>query len=231
MRWIFISLVVINIAVFCYFQFSVERAEAAPSQSSLVPATDNSLLMLNERRRDTVLPPPVAAPVTHSGAGRESAALLCSLVGPFLRLLQAEYFVERLAALGVNASVKEVGIPIESGYWVYLAPEASRKEALRRLGELQNKGIDSYVIPKGELANGISLGMYTNKQRAVALQTSVNLQGYDASIADVPRQNKEVWVSLDAVEAAKIDENVWLELLGGEESIDKQQNFCSDLAS
>ncbi|WP_439136339.1 SPOR domain-containing protein [Pseudomaricurvus sp.] len=166
-----------------------------------------------------------------SGVQDGDERAVCTLVGPFKEPLPAEYFVERLGALDVKASVELLEVPGDPGFWVYQAPESSRKAALRRLHELQAKGIDSYVIPKGELENGISFGLFSDRGRAEEQLESVQSSGYQADIRTVPRSFEEIWVSMAAGEAEKIGSERWLELLNREDDLEKRQNFCPDVAS
>ena len=156
---------------------------------------------------------------------------LCTLVGPFSRLLSAEYFLEKLQSLDVKSEIRSIVVLSEPGYWLYLPPEKSRKDALRRLSELQARGIDSYVIPDGNLANGISLGMFADKARAKSMEKSIEDKGYKPKIVDVPREQKELWVFLPEGEAAKIGDEKWLKLISAEDLLQKRQNVCTDLAS
>ncbi len=156
---------------------------------------------------------------------------MCTYVGPFKALLPAEYFTEHLAALEVEASVEKVEVPGEPSFWVYQEPQASRKAALRRLHELQAKRIDSYVIPKGELMNGISFGLYNGEERAANRLKQVLSKGYEAKIKKVERSFEEIWVSLGAEEAVKVGQELWFELMNREDGLEKRQNFCPDVAS
>lgn len=165
------------------------------------------------------------------GADLSGGRAICTLVGPFKKRLPAEYFVERLGALDVSASVELLEVPGDPGFWVYQEPESSRKAALRRLHELQAKGIDSYVIPKGELENGISFGLFSDRNRAEEQLEVVHGSGYAADIRVVARSFEEIWVSMAGGQAEKIGDERWLELLNREDGLEKRQNFCPDVAS
>lgn len=52
---------------------------------------------------------------------------------------------------------------ITDSYWVYLPPFESRRQADAKLREIRDRGVrDVAVIPDGDLANGISFGIYKN---------------------------------------------------------------------
>jgi hypothetical protein len=155
----------------------------------------------------------------------------CELIGPFAELLHAEYLVERLTALEVASVIKQVEIADGKNYWVYLKPEMSEKEALRRLSEIQQaKAIDSYIIPSGELANGISFGQFASEKEAADKAEQIRGQGYAAEIKEVPKSHNETWVEVRQKLGQKISEEKWLSLLKEEKAIERRQNYCLGVA-
>ena len=225
MRGIVFSLLLANLGVFAYFQFFAPVVASTPQVQAPPVGNHQSLAILSEQQlaerglRVASLPPkPDTPPV-------------CTLVGPFEKLLNAEYFVERLSALSVLSEIKRLTVAGDKGFWLHLSPLVSRKEALSLLRELQQKQVDSYIIPSGELANGISLGMFSDRSRAQDMEASIKRLGYNPEIAEVSRDQQEIWLYLPQGEAAKLAENRWLELLSAEESLQKRQNLCSDVAS
>lgn len=228
MRSIFFALVAINIVAFIVQLFigSSEPMQAkAPPPQRVSGGAALQLLEevaggsgLNEKSRRAV------ASVSSANAN------MCTMVGPYAQLLHAEYLVERLAAMDVTAVVKSIEVPDSVGYWVYLPPEMSEKEAWRRLHEIQAKNIDSYIIPSGELANGISFGMFNDRGTAQARLEEIRMQGYRADLREVERTHNETWVTLGPGEAEKIDATVWVDLLNQQPGLEKRQNFCQGVA-
>lgn len=244
MRWILISLVAMNILAFAYFQLVPEDSDVPVSQAVVAEASGpvKEVQLLSEvperfeqndgQGRESVnKPAPPSAPETRADRHAVNSKSLCTLVGAFKILLKAEYFSERLEALGLTADIQNIAVTRHVSYWLHLSPEVSRKDALRRLRELQGRGIDSYVIPSGDLENGISLGMFSKYESAVNLKSKIISQGYDPKLIEVPREKKEIWVVLPQGEAAKLSAELWSELLSSDEYLQKKQNFCSDLAS
>ena len=166
-----------------------------------------------------------------SSSSPVSDADKCELIGPFAELLHAEYLVERLTALEVNSTIKQVEIADGKNYLVYLKPEMSEKEALRRLGEIQqSKAIDSYIIPSGELANGISFGQFTSEKDAADKAEQIRAQGYAAEIKEIPKSHNETWVEVHQKAGQKLSEEKWLSLLKEEKAIERRQNYCLGVA-
>ncbi len=227
MRWIVASLVVINVLVLGWQLFIQGPYEPGVNAGPGKALNGTSVTLLTEvddfNLRSREEPPPLERP-----AGQES---LCTLVGPFPKLLRGEYFVERLAALDVAASVVELETPGEVSYWVHLPPKDSQREAFSQLRELQAKGIDSYVIPRGQLKNGISFGVYSQKSLADAQLKTMQEQGYRAEIYTYSRAYREIWVVLEKDQAGQVSDDVWPGLLASEEGLARRQNYCSESVS
>jgi len=234
MRLIFIVLLLGNI-VFFLTQFfgkpaSVETKPAVTEHKNF--GNLQTIAERNAKGKSTVKEPKKKEPeVSESSSPALSDAEKCELIGPFAELLHAEYLVERLTALDVVSAIKQVEIADGKNYWVYLKPEMSEKEALRRLSEIQqSKAIDSYIIPSGELANGISFGQFANEKEATEKAEQIRAQGYAAEIKEVPKSHNETWVEVHQKVGQKISEEKWLSLLKEEKAIERRQNYCLGVA-
>lgn len=234
MRGVFAALVLINIAVAVWFVVTAPAPAPAPvvvPAPVAVAASGATITLLREAVGLAVVPDTAVPPVTvDAGVPAPVAPAMCTLVGAFAELLKAEYFVEHLATLGIRATVEQIEVPGEPGYWVYLPPALSRKEAMRRLHEFQDKGIDTYVIPKGELANGISFGLFSVRNRAEERAAQLQAQGYEVKVGEMRRTYKENWVLLQPAEASRIDEALWLKLQARGEPLEMKQNLCPGVA-
>lgn len=228
MRLVFIVLVVINLLV-----LAVHLLTHKEEVRAVVPALPKAasevkpLTLLSEMDQDAR-----AALARPAPAGVEpDQEPVCTLVGPFVDSDRGAIVRERLRALGVDSNLQSLEIQAGESYWVYLPPEPSQQEALRRLHELQAKKIDSYVIPKGELANGISFGVYTQPALAVQRQEEMVRQGYPAEVRALPRTQKELWLVLGPGQARRVGEGVWQDLLPPGAGQEIRQNVCSAVAS
>jgi len=243
MRLIFFALLGVNVAVLV-LQLTVWRPPGASVVAEHKALGGARLQLLAEAGAASVAAEPAAAnsaqevaPTAVGDGHRETGARavpredLCDMVGPFPTLLKAEYLQEHLQSLEVLAQVRELDVPEGVGYWVHLPPEPSREEALRRLREVQSKQIDSYMIPRGELANGISFGMFIHKELAEARLQEMQKQGYAAQVREIVRTQKEIWVVLARGQGQKMSENAWNKLLDSEKGIKKQQKYCQGVAS
>ncbi len=233
MRLIFIVLVIGNLG---FFLSQVLGEKDVPEAANALPLQRDfgNLQTIAERdtagKRSASLPAKKPATESESPSNPKDADR-CEMIGPFTELLHAEYLVERLTALDVTSSIRQVEIVDGKNYWVYLRPEMSEKEALRRLSEIQQaKAIDSYIIPSGELANGISFGQFVSEEEAKAKAEQIRAQGYAAEIKEVPKSHNETWVEVREKVGQKLSEEKWLSLLKEEKAIERRQNYCLGVA-
>ncbi|MCV6624506.1 MAG: SPOR domain-containing protein [Cellvibrionaceae bacterium] len=233
MKAVFLILVLANA---CLLGWGLMGREPKAPQPKAIPVVGEPLVLLSELSPNQLADAveqkqriQMKAPV-EPGLAAESKRL-CTLIGPFEKILQAEYAVENLAAREVEATLERLEIAGDPGFWVYLTPLASRKEALRKLHELQAKGIDSYVIPKGDLVNGISFGMYSQRGSAATRKIEVERLGYAANIQEVPRSYEELWVMLQPEQAAKLDSAAWQKFINERKGLERRENYCPGVAS
>lgn len=233
MRLIFIVLLLGNVIFLLTHVFGAsETVEAKPV--AVEHRNFGNLQTIAERNaksKQAHTEPRKNEPETPSPSSSVNSPEKCELIGPFAELLHAEYLVERLTALDVTSVIKQVEIADGKNYWVYLKPEMSEKEALRRLSEIQqSKAIDSYIIPSGELANGISFGQFASEKEATERAEQIRAQGYAAEIKEVPKSHNETWVEVRQKVGQKISEEKWLSLLKEEKAIERRQNYCLGVA-
>jgi hypothetical protein len=233
MRLIFIVLLIGNLG---FFLSQVLGEKAVAEGKPAIPEHRNfgNLQTIAERDASGKRPASIAAKkevIASEPSSVPTDAERCELIGPFAELLHAEYLVERLTALEVASAIKQVEIADGKNYWVYLKPEMSEKEALRRLSEIQQaKAIDSYIIPSGELANGISFGQFVSEAEAKTKAEQIRAQGYAAEIKEVSKSHNETWVEVREKVGQKINEEKWLSLLKEEKAIERRQNYCLGVA-
>ncbi len=236
MRWVFFSLLGINVLVFAWgVVFDSDQANIAEVRESPFPYKGlPELKMLGEvgdiqpvgERVKKELPAQASF-----NAGTLDEKALCEMVGPFKDTDAAEDFSSRLSAIDIISSVKDLELPAGPGYWVYLKPAESRRAALRRLAELQARGIDSYVIPKGEFENGISLGMFSQENLAKARLAEMVGIGLEPYLETIERTYREIWVMLAPGEERKMSNLTWDRVMDGLNHLERRQNFCLDVAS
>lgn len=226
MRWIFILLLVVNGVLLMWRQFAPPTNEASQTVAEDIVKPEGARLQLVSEVGDVV-----AFKKNPKQESNSSKRPLCRSVGAFSSLEQANDFIARLKAIDVKASIEQVELTVGESYWVYLPSEGSRADARRKLAELQALKIDSYIIPKGELENGISLGVFSRSVLAQRRIADMKQRGLSPLLHTTEKTNSEIWVFLEHEEEQKLDEKWWESLVVQEFKLDERQNFCLAVAS
>jgi len=217
MRWFFVSLLLLNGLVYWYFEWLQGQPEPAyqPGVARIVLQEElpQSILMALE------IPEP--EPVLEEQPD-------CVQFGPFR---------ERRAALAARDAAAERGWHMiesveladwRSAWWVYLGPYASliaAEEALLALKERWPE-MDAYVIRRGVLIGGISLGLYSQQDRAQVREQFWRDRGEQANVREIRRKLQQFWLLTD--EKLPADEvSAWLAPLTDGEGREPQQKSCT----
>ena len=154
---------------------TIEAPRGAPAT---VPAVPERLVEPVDEAGQIELAAPDAAPLE-----------TCAAIGPFETHDEAAAASARIESAGGEtriATESEVGEP---DYFVYIEPAASRDLAHRIWQELVGQGIDAFVIPRGDRENGVSVGVFTIRELAVAQRDRVAELGYMVSLRAVRRSH------------------------------------------
>ena len=155
MKWLALSLFILNIAVAAGF-LSAYAWTSAPSPKH-APLNADRLSLRSSSRVPLVEP--------RTSAQAPSPALCVEW-----RDLEAADFVrarEQLKAMTADHVMSFTEVPLESRQWVIFPPLPSRAAAQAKLDELSAVGItDMFIVSSGAWANALSLGLYANEDLA-----------------------------------------------------------------
>jgi len=150
-----------------------------------------------------------AAVADAAAPGRLAAALQatrCISVGPFRELSQAATAAANLRASGLDPSQRAGEGEIWVGYWVYIEQIPDVAAAEQILGALRENGItDSYVIPRSDSGTLVSLGVFTEINRARNRREAVRELGYEATISDRTRRATVYWIEVNLADGQLLD--------------------------
>ena len=222
MRWIFLTLVLLNMLFAALELYSGIGGRESESVHYNVLEGGARLLLLSELDGSHV------RAVTPNS---ENSEQLCLLAGPLIERGDAKRLIDALQRLDVPAEVVVQTITKAPNYWVYLEPYETRKAAIAKLKALQLAKVDSYLITQGELANGISLGVFENIDSARRMLERRQGQGYEVKIRELGKKNFEYWVSVEGGYSTELDKKVTKTMAELEMSIGKRQIFCKSVAS
>ena len=135
-----------------------------------------------------------------SPAAREDA-LSCTSVGPFADLGQASQAQATLRTMGFQPRQRVEQGELWTGYWVSVRDFGSRDAAEVALKNLNDNGItDVYLMPGSEPANVLSLGVFSDYQRAQRRADEVRSIGLTPQISDRKRAGSVFWIDVDLKE-------------------------------
>jgi hypothetical protein len=164
--------------------------------------------------RDIV--PPQVAPLEAPAAEQPAQAaredsLTCSSVGPFADLGQASQAQATLRSLGFAPRQRVEQGELWTGYWVSVRDLATREAAEDALKTLNANGItDVYLMPGSDPPNVLSLGVFSDYQRAQRRSEEVKAIGLNPQISDRKRAGSVFWLDVDLKEPGQsIDTSVF----------------------
>ncbi|GFE83926.1 hypothetical protein GCM10011487_59260 [Steroidobacter agaridevorans] len=138
-------------------------------------------------------------------------ALTCSSVGPFADLGQASQAQATLRSLGFAPRQRVEQGELWTGYWVSVRDLATREAAEDALKTLNANGItDVYLMPGSDPPNVLSLGVFSDYQRAQRRSEEVKAIGLNPQISDRKRAGSVFWIDVDLKEPGQtIDTSVF----------------------
>ncbi|MCC5862789.1 MAG: SPOR domain-containing protein [Gammaproteobacteria bacterium] len=131
------------------------------------------------------------------------AAVRCVSIGPFASPEVSARFAEELRGKGLSPVQQAEEGELWAGYWL-VAPFDSRDEARAAAAQLREGGVpDAYVIP-GEEIFTVSLGLFTQRQRAERLRDQAEAFGVQAELRDRYRSATVYRLQLEVPEGVEL---------------------------
>ena len=160
--------------------------------SELSPAERKNLATVEAPAATTTAAVSAPAPGT---ATQPAGAVACAAYGPFPSDDAVQQGEARLKPLGFQVSEHLVPGKAKQGYWVYLPPFGSKREADAAAALLKRRGVgDIYVVTDEANRNAISLGIFSQKNYAADRQKQLRKQGYHALMTERFRDEPRYWL-------------------------------------
>lgn len=176
--------------------------------------------------------PPASAPeVVPAPLAPASAAALwppnqCLMLGP-VSDKQYDQIAQRLLARSIVPERQLVDTKGALEYWVVLPPFDDEKQAVAKLQEIQGRGVQGQIIPKGELANAIAFGgVFSQQAEAEQLAEKMRVKGLKVEVRAVAQVRQEKWAVLSERQAPKLGDDLWQEIHQDFPGIKKQTKNC-----
>jgi hypothetical protein len=220
MRWIFVSLLLINLSYLGYEFAQPEGIKTEEAVNVIIASGAGSIELLAELKK-----PEPRKPISM----KNNKGPLCWAVGPYQVELDARHVSSRMLAIDIPAKVEKQSVVIKEEFWVYLPPLPNKKQAIRKLKELQKRKVDSFIITEGDLANGISLGLFSKQVSVDRLLKALKKKRITPSIKSLQRTRGQYWVTTPVNKQFSMDANTQKRLTKGRKVKWSQIRCESDL--
>lgn len=189
LRLVVVLLLLANIGYFAWAGWVAPTpVSAAPTPAPVAPR----LAFATEVEASS---PPAVAEAPEAG-------LRCVSIGPFFDVTDVARASMSLRALGLPPRQRAAEGPVWAGFWVALDNIATRVEADGIVAKLRQFGMaDAYVV-EGPDPVTISLGLFSEQQRALRRLDEVKAQGLAPVIVSRERTGTVYWIDVDHDPAA-----------------------------
>lgn len=222
MRFVFLFLLLLNIL---YALWQLQDSNAVESLYETADQALEGTSGTDGRRHadDEAAVPPIV------GEGRP-ATVLCVSLGVFASEPQAEQLRQRLLALSIQSAVVSRNIVDSQQFLLIMPVQGGQDEAMQRLSQLQDDGIDSFIITLGPLANSLSLGVFSREDHALARQVQLEAMGYSVRMHSQAAPRSEYLVQVDSTARRLFDKPLLAGLRGSFPALQQQFLPCQAVA-
>ncbi|SDT00910.1 hypothetical protein SAMN05216421_2685 [Halopseudomonas xinjiangensis] len=198
MRSLFLLLLLLNI-LYALWQLQDGMADRALRDQADRPLEQR---LVSQERAKSVEPSAAAQNLEQSVNG----TVLCVSLGAFDERGRAEQLRQRMLALGIGSDVVVREVAGSLDFWLIHPVSGGRSVALAKLSELQESGIDSFLITQGSLANNLSLGVFGREDYAQARLAQLRDQGYPVRLEPVAKRGREYLVQVNSDARRLVDQ-------------------------
>ena len=216
MRTFIVLLILTNLAYMGWNQTHPSQARQVMVRSPSEVA-DQTLQLLSE------IPAPAESPVETLES--------CISLGVFNTTEESDFLVSALLERGMEARVELLPAQGNTRYRVYMPPFNSDTAARQTLADLQSSDFDSFIITSGDLNGGISLGLFSEENRALALQEDLAGGGFPTSIQEISTTDNEIWVTIQGLSQDLLEGSELLDLLSQGLDLEVIEKPCETFAS
>ncbi|WP_252738005.1 hypothetical protein [Marinobacter salexigens] len=182
MKWLVLVLVVCNLSVWQLGAISKSATRSDTVASGTLPR--------------------VASLKVRSGAADAASRLTgeraCVRLG-WMQSLDAARALKAHPALtrASRLSLQEVDRPLPVLHWVIIPPQPT-DVALRQLREMQDQGVDSYLVTEGPNKNAISLGLFESQDAAISVLEEKKHENFNVVLVNFDRNQISYALAFEA---------------------------------
>jgi hypothetical protein len=210
MRTLGLLLILANVLFFVWSKLLAVSTVALDRPAVGMKNTTQRIVLARESSIPPALPtvrnvqPPRVEPAGARSATR-AGTFSCTSVGPFAALPEASRAQVALQGAGFDARQRVEQGELWVGYWVSLQDLPSRDAADDTAAQLTKSGInDVYVMPGGDRPYTLSLGVFSDYQRAQRRSEEIRALGYQPRIDDRKRSGSVYWIDVHLREPGQL---------------------------
>lgn len=224
MRYILVFLLIANIGYFIW-------AQTRPPQS-VVPQRESRELL----NSGLMLVSEFEAQTAALALENAQDSTICSVVSGFASVDDANGFILLARERNLGTLLNLTGDPLPSQFRVYLPPEPNRILATRELDAVSSAiadaqlQVETYLITRGPLAEGIGLGVFIDAEAAGSVQDQISGLGFAPEIEVIPQSSGEIQVVLRPPNSSQLETAEWLEISDDRPDLTRVENLCETIA-
>lgn len=155
--------------------------------------------------------PPRVSPVEPREPNAAGSASACVSIGPFADLAQAAQAQAALLSANFDPRQRVEQGELWVGYWVSVQDLPTRADAEAALKTLVHNGIvDVYLMPGTDPNHVLSLGVFSDQQRAQRRAEQVRALGFAPHIEDRTRSGSVYWLDVELADPSRpIDTSIF----------------------
>lgn len=222
MRFVFLFLLLLNLL------YALWQLQDGNADESLYEAADKALEQVAVADNRNSLAELELAPVKDE---RRPTTVLCVNLGVFASGPEAEQLRQRLLALSIQSAVISREITDRQDYSLVMPVHGGQVVAMQRLSQLQEQGIDSFIITQGPLTNNLSLGVFSREDQALARQGQLEAMGYSADVQMQEIHSSEYLVQVDRAARRLVDQPLLVGLRETFPALQHQFHPCKVVAN
>lgn len=216
MRYLFLSLVLLNIL------YALWQMQGSPTDRPLSVSSAPSV----------VAPPPVQSPpLLDSSPLQSDEVALCVTLGTFSGSVEAEQLRQRLLALDIDSRLQAREVISGTDYWLVMPVVGGERHAVIQLSALQEQGIDSFLITRGEMAGNLSVGVFSREDYAQVRQGQLQRLGHDVRIHALSKKDQQFVVEVESKARRLMDQAMLTRLRVDFPGLQHQYQPCKGVAN
>lgn len=216
MRYFFLSLLMLNV-LYALWQLQVKEPVSTERVESLEGGVSQPRMGAS----------PLVVPASKLG----SEPALCVTLGLFDSADEAGQLRQRLLALGVDALVQAREVNVGTDYWLVMPVMGGERHAVLQLSAMQEQGLDSFLITRGEMAGQLSLGVFAREDYAQLQREELQALGYDVEVHAVSKKEQQFVVEVGSEARRLVDQAMLSRLRADFSSLQHQYQSCAGVAN